>query len=106
MAGSNDRSRVVDTVAWRDRQHAGEVFLVYANVGKTEEWRQEPDRVPLADVVQSLDVFHEGSSSAGPGHASRALLAYEKLPAREEEGGGGRDGGARARARDKRSRVA
>ena len=66
-----------DTVAWRDRKHGGEIFFVFANHGMTEEWRRKPENFNVgSDILQSTDVFHEGSSNADPGRASKALLAY------------------------------
>ena len=88
-AAAADNGSVADTVAWRDRKHGGEVFMVFANPGMTAEWRRAPDKVNLADVLQSNEVFHEGSSNADPGRASRALLACACAPARW--GGAARD---------------
>jgi len=79
---------VADTVAWRDRKHNGEVFIVYTNAGKIDDWRQQPDPTSVLDVVQTTDIFHEGSSNGEPGRASKALLQYVRGTQPDGSGGG------------------
>jgi len=73
MAGPSEGD-IADTIAWRDGKHAGETFLVFANQGKTEEWRRQPSKANMLRVVQSPDIFYEVSSSADPGVAPKTLL--------------------------------